>query len=98
MENLERAKRKACLPVVLAVQEVRQVLACLRDTPKLMAELIYGTGLRVMDACNCASRTSTYHLIRIGVRAGINPLDDARFYSTVLYIHSINLRESHGYR
>jgi site-specific recombinase XerD len=49
MEKLERAKRSRPLPVVLTVEEVRQVLVRLSGTPRLMASLIYGTGLRVME-------------------------------------------------
>jgi integron integrase len=52
MNKRERAKRSRPLPVVLTVDEVRQVLVHLHGTPRLMASLIYGTGLRVME---CAS-------------------------------------------
>jgi len=53
MEKLERAKRSRPLPVVLTVEEVRRVLACMQGLPKLMASLIYGTGLRSWNACRC---------------------------------------------
>lgn len=70
MENLERAKRKVSLPVVLTVQEVRQVLACRRGTPKLMAELIYGTGLRVMECMQLRIKDVDFPGQTITVRTG----------------------------
>jgi site-specific recombinase XerD len=47
LENLTRSKRKKMLPTVLSVDEVRDVFSRMNGTPKLMAALIYGTGLRV---------------------------------------------------
>jgi len=46
MEKLERAKRNRPLPVVLTIEEVRHVLQHMQGLPKLMASLIYDTGLR----------------------------------------------------
>jgi integrase len=44
-----RAKRPPKLPVVLAPQEVRAVLPVLRGQFRLMAELLYGSGLRLLE-------------------------------------------------
>lgn len=44
-----RAKRKRRLPVVMTKQEVGLVLDGLNDVYRLMAELIYGSGLRLME-------------------------------------------------
>jgi integron integrase len=49
-----RAKRPARLPVVMSRLEVRQVLAGITGAEglfKLLAELQYGTGLRVLESC-----------------------------------------------
>src|SRR5438128_7532512 len=46
MDNLERAKKPARLPVVLTENEVRQILAHLDGRNWLMASLLYGAGLR----------------------------------------------------
>jgi integron integrase len=45
-----RAKRPHRLPVVLSRAEVEGVLARLRGTPLLVATLLYGPGLRLMEA------------------------------------------------
>jgi integron integrase len=50
LENVTRASRPRRLPVVLSVTEVRSVLAQLEGTPWLIASLLYGGGLRLMEA------------------------------------------------
>ena len=49
MDNLERAKLPQRLPVVLTETEVRHVLAQLAGRNWLMASLLYGAGLRLME-------------------------------------------------
>jgi site-specific recombinase XerD len=49
VKNVERAKRPIRLPVVLTREEVQAVLAQLTGTYRLMANLLYGAGLRLMD-------------------------------------------------
>ena len=48
--GLERAKRPVRLPVVLTPGEVRAVLSKLRGDAWLVAALLYGSGLRLMEA------------------------------------------------
>ena len=50
LENVTRAARPRRLPVVLSVEEVRNVLALLDGTCGLLASLLYGCGLRLMEA------------------------------------------------
>jgi integron integrase len=50
LENVTRASRPKRLPVVLGAAEVRAVLAQLEGTCWLMANLLYGGGLRLMEA------------------------------------------------
>lgn len=51
LDGLVRARRPARLPVVLTRAEVQAVLANLSGTPGIMARLLYGSGLRVMECC-----------------------------------------------
>ena len=46
-----RAQRPKRLPVVLSTDEVRAVLDRIVGTPRLMAELMYGSGLRSLETC-----------------------------------------------
>jgi integron integrase len=51
MDDIVRAKRPIRLPVVLSRKEVSAVLGQLRGTPRLMAALMYGSGLRLLECC-----------------------------------------------
>lgn len=50
LKDVTRAKKPQRLPTVLTVREVRRVLAALPDdVPGLVARLLYGTGMRLME-------------------------------------------------
>src|SRR6266478_7631295 len=49
LKNVERAKKPARLPLVLTREEVRKVFQHLHGTARLMAGLLYGSGLRLME-------------------------------------------------
>jgi integron integrase len=49
LEQVVHAKRPRRLPVVLSPAEVARVLGCLTGTWRLMAALLYGGGLRLME-------------------------------------------------
>ena len=49
MESVVRAKERRHVPVVLSVSEVQRVLAALSGREWLMASLLYGAGLRLME-------------------------------------------------
>jgi integron integrase len=49
LDDLVRAKRPARLPTVLTVAEVQAVLAGIGGTTGLVARLLYGSGLRLME-------------------------------------------------
>jgi integron integrase len=49
MENIRRAKRPERLPVVLSPEEVTRILDQMSGTAHLMASLLYGSGLRLME-------------------------------------------------
>ena len=46
-----QAKRGERLPVVLSMPETMALLSAMSGTPRLMATLIYGGGLRVTECC-----------------------------------------------
>ncbi|HKT59862.1 MAG TPA: integron integrase [Gemmatimonadales bacterium] len=49
-EDLVRARQPKRVPVVLTRAEVREVMAQLEGTPRLVCELLYGSGLRLLEA------------------------------------------------
>ncbi|MCK7592546.1 integron integrase [Lysobacter sp. CAU 1642] len=50
MDNIRRAKRPERLPVVLSRAEVRRVISRLHGLPHLVCSLLYGSGLRLLEA------------------------------------------------
>jgi integron integrase len=52
MDGLKRVQRVHHVPVVLSIEEVKAILNCMHGTKLLMAQLIYGAGLRVSE-CIC---------------------------------------------
>ena len=49
IEEVERAKRPRRVPVVLTREEIHKIFAHLHGMPRLMAGLLYGSGLRLME-------------------------------------------------
>ena len=48
--NAIRADKKVNVPVVITREEVAAIIALLDGTPQLVAKLLYGSGLRIMEA------------------------------------------------
>jgi integron integrase len=70
LEKVERAKKAPKLPVVLSRAEVKQVFAHLHGVPKLMAGLLYGSGLRLMECVRLRVKDVDFELAQISVRDG----------------------------
>ncbi len=70
IEGFERAKRPARLPVVLTPAETRAVLAQLEGTKWLMASLLYGSGLRLMECLRLRVKDVDFGYGQILVRDG----------------------------
>jgi integrase len=45
-----RAERKLNVPVVLSREEVSKVVAVMEGVPQLIVKLLYGSGLRILEA------------------------------------------------
>src|SRR5262245_35019784 len=65
-----RAKKTRRLPVVLTKEEVKTVLGRLGGAPWLMAMLLYGAGLRLMECCRLRVKDIDFSQNQIVVRAG----------------------------
>ena len=68
--NAVRAKRPHHLPVVLDKTEVTRLLALLPNPPQLMAQLMYGCGLRLMECVRLRVKDVDFDQRQIIVRAG----------------------------
>jgi integron integrase len=70
LEGVQRAKRPARLPVVLTRDEVHKIFAHLHGTHRLMAGLLYGSGLRLMECVRLRVKDVDLGYLRITVRDG----------------------------
>ena len=68
LDGLVRAKRPARLPVVLSRAEVRAVISKLDGVPRLVATLLYGGGLRLLEALGLRTKDLEFESRRIVVR------------------------------
>jgi integron integrase len=70
LDELVRATRPERLPVVLSRDEVRAVLQCLHGTHRLMAFLLYGAGLRLLECARLRVKDVDFDAHQIVVRSG----------------------------
>ena len=70
IDNVQRVTRPAKLPVVFTPREARAVLAQLKGDYRLMAELLYGSGLRLMECLRLRVKDIDFGYNRITVRDG----------------------------
>lgn len=108
MDDVVRPKRPARVPEVLSVQEVAQVLAELQGTNYLMAALLYGSGLRLMEAVRLRVKDVDFDYRQIIVRDGkaakdrVTPLPERvqpalrEQIDKVAAQHAVDLRAGYG--
>jgi len=70
MENVVRAKRPRRVPVVLAHDEVTRLLAAMDGRTWLLASLLYGTGMRLMECLRLRVKDVDFARNEIAVRDG----------------------------
>ena len=109
LEGVVRAKEPRRLPVVLTREEVHAVLRQLRGTPWLMAALVYGAGLRLLECCRLRVKDVDFASSQIVVRAGKGAKDRttllpsivkeplARHRAAVRALHQSDLRQGAGH-
>jgi integron integrase len=70
LDNVVRAKKPVRLPVVLTPEEVRAVLGQLDGVYRLVASLLYGSGLRLMEAMRLRVKDLNFEYGQVTVRGG----------------------------
>lgn len=70
LDGVTRAKKPPRLPVVLTETEVRAVLSQLDGVHHLIASLLYGSGLRLMEAIRLRIKDVDFERLEITVRQG----------------------------
>jgi integron integrase len=99
MGDFTRAKRPQRLPVVLSVAETERLLAQLTDVKGLMAGLLYGSGLRLMECLRLRVQDLDFDHSQIVVRDGKGQKDRVtvlpRRYEQQLREHLASVKEQH---
>jgi integron integrase len=70
IEGVAPARVPHQLPNVLSRRDAHRVLAAMSGTPQLMARLMYGTGLRLMECCELRLKDLNFDRGEIAVRRG----------------------------
>ena len=107
--NLRRIKRYETIPVVLSQQEVNAILSHMQGTTRLMAELIYGTGLRINECMTLRVKDVDFDQRSVTVRAGKGNKDRVTFLpqsiipqlrshlTRVAQLHTSDLLQGNGF-
>ena len=70
LEPIARAKPSIRVPVVLTQEEVKQVIGRMEATPRLVATLLYGSGLRVLECLRLRVKDLDFGAHEIVVKSG----------------------------
>ena len=70
VNGVVRARRPSRLPVVLTRQEVKSILSTLNGTEWIMATLLYGAGLRLMECMRLRVKDVDFNSNQIVIRSG----------------------------
>ena len=79
-----RSKRKPSPPTVLTEQEVQSVLSNMRGTHLLMAQLVYGSGIRLMECIRLRIKDVDFGQNQIYIRSGKGGKDRTTFLPRLL--------------
>lgn len=97
--NATRAKGSETVPTVLSRQEIEQLMASLQGKYKLMAQLLYGGGLRLMECFRLRVKDVDFDNLTLTVRDGKGEKDRTTLLpkSAVagLQAHLRNIQEMH---
>jgi integron integrase len=98
--DFSRSPRKLNVPTVLSREECRRLFAQLNGTPLLMAELMYGAGLRLSELLRLRVKDVDLDRLQLAVRAGKGNKDRLtmipRSLEGRLREHRERLRELHA--
>ena len=82
--NAVRADKKVNVPVVMTREEVAAVISLMDGTPQVVAKLLYGSGLRIMEAVRLRVKDIDYQMKQLTVRSGKGDKDRFTTFPTTL--------------
>jgi len=100
IDDVERAKKPKRIPVVLTRDEVHKIFAHLHGMSRLMAGLLYGSGLRLMECVRLRVKDVDFGYARITVRDGKGAKDRVTMLpvnmAKALERHLVKVKAQHG--
>ncbi len=93
LENVTRAKRSKHLPVVLSQEETARLLRHVRGVEGTLIRLIYGSGLRLMEALRLRVKDVDFDRSEITVRQGKGDKDRRVMLPSSLQSDLLRVRE-----
>ncbi len=106
--NTVRADKKINVPVVMTREEVATVISVLDGTAQLVAKLLYGSGVRIMEAVRLRVKDIDFQMKQLTVRAGKGDKDRFTTFPATLTpllqnhlvrvktLHQQDLAQGHG--
>jgi integron integrase len=103
-----RADRKTSVPVVMTREEVAAVISLMDGTTQVVAKLLYGSGLRIMEAVRLRVKDVDFQMKQLTVRSGKGDKDRVTTFPTTLTpllqnhlagvktLHQQDLAQGHG--
>lgn len=70
IDGVERAKQIRKLPVVFTQREARAVLSFISGTNRIMAGILYGSGLRIMECLRLRAKDVDFARLQLTIRQG----------------------------
>lgn len=106
--NISQSNKQLRVPTVFSHIEALRVIACMEGCAKLMAQLMYGSGLRLSEVVGLRVRDIDFEMKNIIVRAGKGDKDRLTLLpvkltkllhdqiTSVTLLHKQDLRDGHG--
>jgi integron integrase len=106
--NAVRADKKINVPVVMTREEVFAVISLMDGTTQVVAKLLYGSGLRIMEAVRLRVKDVDFQMKQLTVRSGKGDKDRFTTFPTTLTpllqnhlagvktLHQQDLAQGHG--
>ena len=103
-----RARKKVNVPVVMTREEVAAVLSRMEGTTQLLAKILYGSGLRIMEAVRLRVKDIDFQMKQLTVRSGKGDKDRFTTFPVTLTpllqnhlacvktLHQKDLAQGHG--
>jgi integrase len=106
--NAVRADKKINVPVVMTREEVAAVISLMDGTAQVVAKLLYGSGLRIMEAVRVRVKDVDFQMKQLTVRSGKGDKDRFTTFPATLTpllqnhlagvktLHQQDLAQGHG--